>query len=164
MKSRRNREFEAFFRKTKDPVFRSLIVAVGARDAAEEAVAEAFTRALANWASVRRHPTPEGWVTKTALNYARSTHRAMVRVTTDDVPDVPVSDDPPIDPEVIRRLLALPQRQREVIAFRVVLGLSTKDTAEFLQIAEGTVTAHLFRGLTRLQEELAATAPKEAWS
>jgi DNA-directed RNA polymerase specialized sigma24 family protein len=49
------------------------------------------------------------------------------------------------------------------VALRVVLGLDTQRTADLLGIAEGTVTSHLFRALTRLQEELSEIAPKEAW-
>jgi RNA polymerase sigma-70 factor (ECF subfamily) len=64
----------------------------------------------------------------------------------------------------MRHLLALPERQREVVALRIVLGLDTRQTARLLGIAEGTVTSHLFRALARLQEELSTIAPREAWS
>jgi RNA polymerase sigma-70 factor (ECF subfamily) len=164
VRERQNREFERFFRLTKDQLFRSLIVILGNRDQAEEAVAEAYTRALARWNTVRRHPVPTAWVATTALNYVRSGQRAAVRLASEPVPDTPVSDEPPVDPELMRHLLALPERQREVVALRIVLGLDTRQTAQLLGIAEGTVTSHLFRALTRLQEELSTIAPREAWS
>ena len=163
MRRGRNREFEQFFRSTKDQVFRALIVVVRDRGAAEDAASEAYTRALARWDAVVGHPAPSAWVTRTALNYLRSGQRVAARASAGDVPEIPVTDDPPIDPELLRRLLALPERQREVVALRVVLGLDTQQTAAFLGIAEGTVTSHLFRALTRLQEELSEIAPKEAW-
>src|SRR5207244_4476762 len=97
------------------------------------------------------------------LNYVRSRRRTTVRLVSQDIPEVPTSDDPAVDPELIRQLLALPERQREVVALRVVFGLSTKQTAELLGIAEGTVTSHLFRALTALQKSLSDVAPKEAW-
>ena len=164
MKRRRNQEFEPFFCSTKDQLFRALIVIVRDRDAAQDAVSEAYTRALARWDTVVQHPAPYAWVTRTALNYIRSGQRAAARISSEDAPEVPVSDDPPVDPELLRRLLALPQRQREVVALRIVLGFDTQRTAELLGIAEGTVTSHLFRALTRLQEELSEIAPKEAWT
>jgi DNA-directed RNA polymerase specialized sigma24 family protein len=74
---RRNREFELFFRSTKDHLFRSLIVMVGNRDQAEDAVAEAYTRALDHWNTVCRHPAPTAWVATTALNYVLSGQRAI---------------------------------------------------------------------------------------
>jgi len=164
MRRRRNLEFEQFFSSTKDQLFRALIVVVRDRDVAEDAVAEAYTRALAHWDTVARHPAPSAWVARTALNYVRSAQRVAAHTSSADVPEAPVSDDPPIDPGLLRRLLALPERQREVVALRVVLGLDTQRTAQLLGIAEGTVTAHLFRALTRLQEELSEIAPKEAWT
>jgi RNA polymerase sigma factor (sigma-70 family) len=161
--NRRNGEFEEFFFSTKDQIFRVLLVVTRDRDVAEDAVSEGYARALAHWDVVERHPAPSAWVAKTALNYVRSRQRAMAKTSSDGVPEVPVSDDPPTDPELMRHLLALPERQREVVALRVVLGLDTRQTAELIGVAEGTVTSHLFRALTRLQEELSEIAPKEAW-
>ena len=163
MRDRRNREFEQFFSSTKDQVFRVLLVVVRDRGIAEDAVSEGYTRALAHWDVVEQHPAPSAWTARTALNYVRSGQRIAARTTSQDVPEVPVSDDPLTDPELLRRLLALSERQREVVALRVVLGLDTRQAADFLGIAEGTITSHLFRALTRLQEELSEVAPKEAW-
>ena len=163
MRDRRNREFERFFFSTKDQVFRVLLVVARDRDVAEDAVSEGYARALAHWDMVERHPAPSAWVAKTALNYLRSRQRLMTKTSSDDVPEVPVSDDPPTDPELMRCLLALPERQREVVALRVVLGLDTRQTAELIGVAQGTVTSHLFRALSRLQEELSQIAPREAW-
>jgi len=163
MGNRRNGEFEQFFFSTKDQIFRVLLVITGDRDVAEDAVSEGYTRALAHWDIVERHPARSAWVAKTALNYVRSRQRLTAKTSSDDVPEVPVSDDPPTDPELMRCLLALPERQREVVALRVVLGLDTKQTAALIGVAEGTVTSHLFRALSRLQEELSQIAPREAW-
>lgn len=164
MRRRTDREFERFFRETRDDLFRALIVAIRDRGLAEDALSEAYTRALSSWSLVAKHPYPTGWIMTTALNVARSEGRARARTSPDDLPDVPVSDDPPTDPELVRRLLALPERQRDVVALRVVLGLDTRQTAHLLGIAEGTVTTHLFRALNRLEQELSGVAPKEAWT
>ncbi len=164
MRREPNREFEHFFRETRDDLLRALIVATRERGLAEDALSEAYTRALSRWGDVAKHPCPTGWVVTTALNYARSEGRARARTSPQSPPDVPVSDDPPTDPELVRRLLALPERQRDVVALRVVLGLDTRQTAHLLGIAEGTVTTHLFRALNRLEQELSAVAPKEAWT
>lgn len=45
-------------------------------------------------------------------------------------------------------IAALPERQRQVLALRVFLDLDTRQTAEVLGIAQGTVTAHLHRATT----------------
>jgi RNA polymerase sigma factor (sigma-70 family) len=163
MKRRTDREFERFYRTTRDDVFRSLVIVVRDGHLAEDAVSEAYTRALDHWKAVADHPAPSAWVVKTALNYVRSGQRGAARTSSGEIPEVPTADDPPSDPEVVRRVLALPERQREVVALRIVLGLDTQRTAEVLGIAPGTVTSHLFRALTRLEDELTEIAPKEAW-
>jgi RNA polymerase sigma factor (sigma-70 family) len=163
VKDRSGIEFEEFFTSTKDQLFRGVLVVVRDRSRAEEAVAESFTRALEHWAQVSQHPAPAAWVAKTAFNYVRSVQRMDAHTVEGELPEVPRSDDPPTDPTLVRHLLALPRRQREVIALRVVLQLSTQEAADVLGVAHGTVTAHLFRGLSRLHEELSTIAPKEAW-
>lgn len=155
--------FEEFFSSSKDPVFRAVLVATRDRGLAEDAVAEAFTRALRDWSHVGTHPAPIAWVVKTALNHARSHRRRDVRLLSVAVPETPTDDDPPTDPELVRRVLELPDRQRQVVALRVLLDMSTEQTADLLGIAPGTVTAHLFRALSRIEAELTETATKESW-
>jgi RNA polymerase sigma factor (sigma-70 family) len=46
----------------------------------------------------------------------------------------------------------LPQRSREVVWMRKIEGLAQKDIAERLKIAEGTVEAHLVRGMRLLTQ------------
>jgi RNA polymerase sigma-70 factor (ECF subfamily) len=163
MTGHRDGDFEGFYRATSDDLLRALIVALRNRPLAEDSLAEAYARALSRWEEVSLHPNRPAWVMKVALNCARAEQRKAVRRSTDILPEVPVPDDPPTDPGLVRRLLALPERQREVVGLRVVLGLDTRQTAEVLGIAEGTVTVHLHRALNRLERELSAIAPQEAW-
>ncbi len=90
MRRRRDRDFEQFFRETRDDLFRALIVTTRDRGLAEDALSEAYTRALARWGDVAKHPFPTGWVMTTALNYARSEGRIRARTSSEDLPDVPV--------------------------------------------------------------------------
>ena len=60
-------------------MLRAVVAATGDRTGAEDAVAEAFTRAYARWARVAKHPTPTGWVIRTALNVYRSWWRRLRR-------------------------------------------------------------------------------------
>lgn len=54
--------FADFYGARRDAVFRAVLVAVGNRTAAEDAVAEAFARAYASWRRVAEHPNPTAWV------------------------------------------------------------------------------------------------------
>ncbi|MCP3975541.1 MAG: SigE family RNA polymerase sigma factor [bacterium] len=149
-------DFEVFYRASRDVCFRSLLVAVGGVDEADECVAEAFTRALSRWDSVAAHPAPSAWVIHTAMNVHRDrwrkTRRRDVRrrLVSDDVPAPGL----PVDRALLEALWSLPRRQREVVALRVVADLDTAQTAEILGIAPGTTTAHLHRGLTTLRRQL----------
>lgn len=51
-------------------------------------------------------------------------------------------------------LNALPSRQREIIRLRVVLGLSTQETAERLGMAPAAVRLAQHRALTHLRDAL----------
>jgi RNA polymerase sigma-70 factor, ECF subfamily len=60
-----------------------------------------------------------------------------------------------VDPLARRRLAEalgqLPERQRDVILLRLVEGLSTRETADRLGAAEGTIKSSLARGLSALR-------------
>ncbi|MDI1466255.1 sigma-70 family RNA polymerase sigma factor [Catellatospora sp. KI3] len=149
-------DFAEFYLSGKDAVFRAVLAAGGNRAAAEDAVAEAYARACARWAVVREHPNPTGWVLVTALNVQRSVWRRLRREVLGDVPERGTQREP--DGDLRKLLAALPRRQREVVALRLLADLSVAETAELLGIAEGTVTAHLHRALHSLRHQLEPAA------
>jgi RNA polymerase sigma factor (sigma-70 family) len=153
--------FEAFYRSALDPTYRAVLLATRHPDRAEDAVQEAFGRALERWDQVAAHANPIAWVIRVALNYNASAWRIWRRETADP-PDVPVEDELPFDPWLLRAVWRLPLRQRQVVALRILLDLSAEDTAETLGISVGTVGVHLHRALSRLQQMLAGTARVEA--
>lgn len=61
-------EFAGFYESARDDCLRIVLLNVGDRQLAEDLVAEAFTRAWTSWRKVRRHPAPQAWVVRTALN------------------------------------------------------------------------------------------------
>jgi RNA polymerase sigma-70 factor (ECF subfamily) len=165
--------FAEFYRACRDDCLRSVVASTGDQQAAEDLVAEAFARALAGWRSVSRHPAPQAWVVRTALNLNVSWWRRRRReaVLTDrDVPPGGTSvqahqqepADDAMDPSVLAALRRLPERQRQVVALRLVMDLDTAQTAEALGIAPGTVKAHLARAVSALRAELSPTHHQES--
>lgn len=152
-------EFEAFYRAAKDPCFRALLATVGSAAEADDLLAEAFTRALARWKDVRDHPRPEAWVVRTALNLHRDHWRRSQRGQRFHQRREPVTYTDDVDPALLAAVRALPDRQREVVALRVLLGLSAEQTAEVLRIDAGTVGTHLRRSLATLRAQLAPGSP-----
>jgi DNA-directed RNA polymerase specialized sigma24 family protein len=146
--------FAEFYRASHQRCLRAVIAGAGRPDLAEDLVAEAFTRALVSWRTVRDHPAPEAWVVRTALNAGTSwwrRHRREVPLGDHDAA-VPQRWEPGefggepgsgAGPAVLAALRALPRRQREVIALRIFLDLDIATTARLLEIAPGTVGAAL---------------------
>jgi RNA polymerase sigma-70 factor (sigma-E family) len=160
----KQREFQEFYETSRDACLRAVLAGVADRQLAEDLVAEAFTRAWVSWHSVRRHPAPSAWIVRTALNTRVSWWRRRRReVALDGGLDVAATPrDPDLDPALLGALRELPQRQREVIVFRVFLDLDTRTTAKVLGIAPGTVTAHLSRAVTTLRDHLVTVDHPEA--
>ena len=155
-----NESFGRFFAAFKDDVYRSLLVITRNQSLAEEGVAEAFTRAFERWSEIEHHPAPKAWVVRTALNYVRTDWR-RTRSFTSRLPDYASDEGVTTDPQLVAQVLRLPKRQREVVALRILLDLSADRTAELLGIASGTVGAHLFKALRRLEREVEEAGTKE---
>jgi len=152
-------DFAEFYRGAADECLRTVMVAAGNQDTAQELVDEAFARAWASWRTVSRHPAPKAWVVRTALNLGISRWRRRRREIS--VPDPARITDPAAaepgavaDPRIMAALLRLPARQREVVALRLILDLDTARTAEVLGIAPGTVMAHMGRAMAALRHDL----------
>jgi RNA polymerase sigma-70 factor (ECF subfamily) len=145
--------FEAFYRARGDQVYRALTVTLGDPVLAREATDEAMLRAYARWADVSGYGNPAGWVYRVGLNWATSWWRKVRRERTGSADR---SMAPP-DPTVIAAqmaMAALAPSYRAVVVCRILLDLSTADTAQVLGIAEGTVKSRLSRGLDALRAEL----------
>ena len=90
-------------------------------------------------------------------------HRSVSRGRTDpvaDVPDVVAADAGPEQhamrgelSEQLRALLdELPEKQREILVLRIVVGLSAEETAEIVGASAGAVRVAQHRALTRLRK------------
>jgi RNA polymerase sigma-70 factor (sigma-E family) len=127
--------------------------------AAEDAAAEAFTRAYARWPLLRRHPKREAWVLRVTTNIAIDVLRRK-RVD----PPLGVANDPAGEVATSiglgAALRALPRRQREVVTLRYLADLSEREVAAVLDLAEGSVKSHASRGLTSLRSHLGTDAPE----
>ncbi|MEN9823398.1 MAG: hypothetical protein RLZ04_1824 [Actinomycetota bacterium] len=146
-------DFAGFYLESKNRCFRALLATVGNVDEADELLAEAYTRAFANWFSVATHPAPAAWVVRTALNLHRDRWRRRERLAPLSV-ERPSAHSSLVDPGIIASICRLPTRQREVLVYRVLLDLSAGETARELGIDPGTVGTHLRRALGALRADL----------
>ena len=160
--------FTRFYEAARDDCLRAVVASVGDLQAAEDLVEEAFARAWARWRTVSRHPAPQAWVVRTALNtrvswWRRRQREVVLPEPATEAPAVDAQGDGAVDQELMAVLLRLPARQRHVVALRVFLDLDTAATAETLGIAPGTVRAHFARAIATLREEFSPTIRQESW-
>lgn len=144
-------DFDALFREAGPGVFRTLYAYTGGRrDIAEEAMAEAFARALARSGAIR---DPVAWIYRTAFRLANEELRAERRRG----PAPNEAEAPP--PELsglIDALRRLSPNQRAAIVLRHVLDLDVPEVAKRMGTAAPTVRVHIHRGRKRLRELLGA--------
>ncbi|HEV7452118.1 MAG TPA: sigma-70 family RNA polymerase sigma factor [Pseudonocardiaceae bacterium] len=100
-----------------------------------------------------------------AAHKVADAHRSAARNRTEPVPEVPDSPEPTDGPEQqamqvelaeqMNKLLdMLPDKQREILVLRVVVGLSAEETAEAVGSTPGAVRVAQHRALGRLRNVL----------
>jgi len=130
---------------------------------AQDAVQEAFARALASRRRFARVDNPEAWLRVVALNVARRRIRRRAhldRLLRRDAPAVPTV--PGLSPDhvaVVAALRRLPPAQAEAVALHHLADLPVAEIADLTGVAVGTVKARLSRGRARLAVLLAEDDP-----
>jgi RNA polymerase sigma factor (sigma-70 family) len=166
--SSRSELVAVLFRRHYTALLRLAVVMVGDREAAEDAVQEAFVSLHRNWRMLRDPAAAEAYLRSAVLNRCRSWVRRQATARAAR-PLLLVRDKPHPSPEetavgredvgsVVSAMRTLARRQREVLACRFVLELSVAETAELLDISEGSVKVHTHRGLQALQQRIGVTS------
>lgn len=148
--------FDRFYQECRTEVARALILAIGIRDLADEATDEAFARAFERWSDVGAYENPAGWVFRVGLNWARSRLRRRSRRPGAILDEGHHIDELP-EPELLAAVEQLPFQYRSVVVARFFLDWSIQETAEALDLPEGTVKTRQSRALKRLRKKLGGT-------
>lgn len=154
---------DVLFRRHYQALVRLAVVMLGSREAAEDAVQDAFVALHRNVRSLREPEAAEAYLRSAVLNRCRSwvrrqvTQRAarplvLVRDHYESAEDTTVGHHEA--GSLVAAMRTLARRQREVLACRYVLQLSVAETAQLLEISEGSVKAHAHRGLQVLQQRI----------
>ncbi|MEM9202542.1 MAG: sigma-70 family RNA polymerase sigma factor [Actinomycetota bacterium] len=151
-----SRSFAAFYADTRDRMVRTVWATIGDRELAADAVDEAFTRAFERWDGIADGTNPEGWVYRTALNWATSRFRSLSvrRRYQHKVSSPEALEDRYTHPELAAHLAALPLEQRTVLVLRYLLDWDIATTAEALGIAPGTVRSRTARASAALRARI----------
>ncbi len=125
------------------------------REAAEEAVQEAFERLWKRWDALSAYDRPEAWVRRVAVNLAVSRWRRMRRLRPlVDSASAVADEDEAARYDVQRALRTLPVKHRHALLLHYVVGLPVAEVAREMGAPEGTVKSWLFRGREALQRSL----------
>ena len=134
-----------------------LYVVCGDQQVAEDAVQEAFVKALARQREVTGLANPEAWLRTVALNHVRSgwrrasVYRRVVSRLPGTVHEVELGPD---HVAVTTALQALPQQLRDVVALYYLGDLPVAEVAQTLSIPEGTVKTRLAKARAELADLL----------
>ncbi len=159
--------FEELVRVHQQIALRVAFLVIGDRTEAEDVTQEAFVKAYHALARFREDSPIRPWLLRIVRNEAlnqRRRHGRQDRLSLRLAND-PVSGDAAPSPEatvmagvdretVLTAVNALPDRYREVVAHRYLLGLSEVETAATLGIPAGTVKSRTARALERLDRVL----------
>lgn len=157
---------DVLFRRHYAALLRLAVVMLGSREAAEDVVQDAFVSLHRRRLLLRDPEAAEAYLRSAVLNRSRSwvrrqvTQRAprplmLVREYQESSEDTVIGHAEAESLVAVMRTLA--RRQREVLACRYVLELSVAETAQLLDISEGSVKAHTHRGLQALQQRIEVT-------
>lgn len=154
-------EFPALYGAARTVSFRIL----GSVVEAEDAAAEALTRALVDWNRIGRLPHREAWVQRVAANLAIDVVRrrgpASRAVADRTRPGVCAGETSsgPDDRDgrtILRMTMAaalgeLPRRQREAVVMRHLLGYPEAEVSAAMGLSSNSVKKHLQRGMDKLR-------------
>jgi RNA polymerase sigma factor (sigma-70 family) len=150
------RALEQLYRSRYERFFRLARAVLGSREAAADAVQEAFVRALRGRSLLRDQDALEPWVWRTVLNVCLTERAARSSATDVDVLIAPAEANGNAEErrELRAAVAALPDRQRSVLFLRHYADLGYEQIAEVLGIARGTVAATLSQAYASLRQTI----------
>jgi RNA polymerase sigma-70 factor, ECF subfamily len=154
---RTERDYVALYRTTGLALWRAIYAYTGGRrDVADDAVAEAFARAIQHDGAIRR---PESWLYRTAFRLAAAELRRTRQL-------VELHDQVHVEPQDVTELLGalrqLSPNQRAAVFLFYQADLPVREVARLMGTSVAAVKVHLHRGRGRLRELLGTEEVQDA--
>jgi RNA polymerase sigma-70 factor, ECF subfamily len=159
----RHDEIERIFRNEYGRAVAVLVRRFGDIDVAEEAVQDAFTRALERWPAAGLPPSPQGWIVTTARN--RAIDRLRREASRDDRQAQAVllhmndesTDEDPVGDDRLRLIFtcchpALALNVQVALTLRLLGGLTTAEIAHAFLVPEPTMAQRLVRAKGKIRD------------
>lgn len=151
--------FDEFVHEHQQALVRYATLLCGGQGDAEDLVQEVLIRVFPRWETLEgnRHAYVRRAVTNEFLSWRRRWSTRNIKFTA-EVPEVGVEfgwDEP--DQRLARELRKLPRQQRAAVVLRYYEDLTDTEIASVLGCREGTVRAHVSRGLAALRSVLGSS-------
>lgn len=149
----------ALIHRHKTALMRMAYMYLGDLSLAEEAVQDTFVKAYNHMDAFRGQASESTWLTRIAINTCKDMRRRSwfrlrkASVPMDAIPEQSQADTYP-DDTVLRAVMALPPRDKQVILLRYYQGLSVAETAQALGISAACAASRLNRAKARLHTAL----------
>lgn len=143
-------DFVAIYKLHYARLVRALELGGVSQPTAEDVAQEAFARTLGHWRRVRRGTNPAGYVYRVAFRLARRSLPRELQIA-DERPSVDIAAEATLQAGIDAVLRAMPAARRRCAVLCLVVGMSTKDAASALRIAESTVRKQIERARTDLR-------------
>ena len=143
---------ERVYREDGARLWRSIFLASGSRDIADDAVAEAFAQALRRGRALR---DPAAWVWRAAFRIAAGELKVRGETEAFEMQETGPMPEPFID--LWLALAALPHKQRASVVLADYAGWSHREIARALDSSVSAVGVHVHRARKRLRELLERT-------
>jgi DNA-directed RNA polymerase specialized sigma24 family protein len=137
---------ESVYREHGARLWRSVLLASGSREVADDAISEAFAQALRRGGALR---DPAAWVWRAAFRIAAGELKERGRMTTSEVEPVMGMPEPFVD--LWRALAQLPLKQRASIVLADYAGWSHREIAGALGSSASAIGVHVHRARKRLR-------------
>jgi RNA polymerase sigma-70 factor (ECF subfamily) len=152
-------EVERLFHQVGAELWRAVFVFTGGRRAvAEDAVSEAFTRAIEHWGEIK---DPRAWLYRVAFRIASAEMKHERRPLPTGWADEGGAAIDEVLP-ILDALKSLPPNQRTAIVLHYRMDMSVRDIAHVLGITVATTKVHLHRGRNRLRQMLGSEESPDA--
>jgi RNA polymerase sigma-70 factor, ECF subfamily len=148
-----SRAMDELFRRESPRLWRALMAfTAGRADVADEAVSEAFARAVANGDRVEQ---PVAWLYRVAFRIAaQELRRERDRATPESPSIAEETAEQDEFGELFSALVKLPANQRAAVFLHYRCDLSVREVADRLGVSTATARVHLWRGRQRLRRLL----------
>jgi RNA polymerase sigma-70 factor (ECF subfamily) len=137
-----------------------VLSSVEGREAAEDAVQEAFFQLFLNWKRVKAYEDQAGWVRRVAINRLYNRRRSLKRQAAAllrlDTQRAQSEEAPPPAGrlDLLSAIRELPPRRRLIMALYYLDELSVQEIAGALGISKGSVTRQLYQAREDLRRRL----------